>query len=135
MDVPDFAVIKGEFIEQVHSIVWCAAATVDRQGRPRSRILHPIWEGATGWICTHRQSHKSKHLEHNPYISLTYIPAADIMKPVHVDCVAAWENDLGEKRRVWELFKRTPPPLGFDPAVDFVRPDHENFGLLKLTPW
>jgi hypothetical protein len=35
----------------------------------------------------------------------------------------------------WQLFKTTPPPLGFDPAPDFISPDHENFGVLKLTPW
>lgn len=133
MEVPHFADIEAEFIERVHSIVWCTAATVDRQQRPRSRILHPIWEGSTGWICTHRDSHKSKHLEHNPYLSLTY--CTDIMRPIHVDCVTAWVDDLVEKRRVWALFKNTPPPLGFDPAQDFVRPEHDNFGLLKLTPW
>ncbi|GEM_PF-3482663 len=33
------------------------------------------------------------------------------------------------------MFKDAPPPLGYDPASTFVSPDHENFGLLKLTPW
>ena len=46
MEVTNFAEIEAEFIERVHTMVWCSAATVDRQGRPRSRILHPIWEGA-----------------------------------------------------------------------------------------
>jgi hypothetical protein len=40
-----------------------------------------------------------------------------------------------DRRRIWNLFKTTPPPLGYDPANDFIRPDHENFGPLKLTPW
>lgn len=133
MEINHFSEIEDEFIQRVHAIIWCTAATVDRQGRPRSRILHPIWEGATGWVCTHRHSFKSKHLAHNPYVSLTY--AADPMSPVHVDCQTAWVNDMAEKRRVWELFKQTPEPLGFDPASEFERVDHENFGLLKLTPW
>ncbi|GAB4147314.1 MAG: hypothetical protein Fur0021_06020 [Candidatus Promineifilaceae bacterium] len=44
------------FVEMAHRIVWCTAATVDRQGRPRSRILHPIcqWDRQelVGWIVT-----------------------------------------------------------------------------------
>jgi len=27
------------------------------------------------------------------------------------------------------------PPLGYDPADGFIRVDHPDFGLLKLTPW
>jgi hypothetical protein len=38
-----------------------------------SRVLHPIWEGSTGWILTHRGSHKSKHLAANPHTSLAYV--------------------------------------------------------------
>jgi uncharacterized pyridoxamine 5'-phosphate oxidase family protein len=133
MRVNDFATIEAEFIQRVHTMVWCNVATVDSKGRPRSRILHPIWEGATGWIGTHRNSYKQRHLERNPYVSLAYI--ADVMKPVYVDCKATWVEDLAEKERIWHLFATTPPPLGYDPAHDFISPDHENFGLLKLTPW
>jgi hypothetical protein len=32
------------FVEMAHKIVWVSVATVDVQGRPRSRILHPIWQ-------------------------------------------------------------------------------------------
>ncbi len=133
MEVKDFAEIEAEFLKRVHAMVWCNAATVDRKGRPRSRILHPIWEGATGWICTHRNSYKRTQVGDNRYASLAYI--TDIMKPVYVDCTTAWIDDLREKQRVWDLFLNTPPPLGYDPAQDYVRSDHENFGLLKLTPW
>jgi hypothetical protein len=57
------------------------------------------------------------------------------MQPVYADCTVSWVDDLDQKVRVWELFKNAPPPLGYDPAIDFIRPDYENFGLLKLTPW
>lgn len=114
-------------------MVWCNVATIDECQRPRSRILHPYWEGATGWICTHRQSYKARHLEQNPFVSLAYI--AQVMQPVYVDCKTDWEHNLDEKKRVWDLFKSAPEPLGFDPAHDFISPDHEGFGLLKLTPW
>ena len=41
-DVAQFADIETEFIARVHRVVWCNMATVDAQGRPRSRIVHPI---------------------------------------------------------------------------------------------
>ena len=57
---------------RIKRIVWCSVATVDAKGRPRQRILHPIWEGPVGWIATGRHSHKEKHLAKNPYVSLSY---------------------------------------------------------------
>ncbi|HET8841019.1 MAG TPA: pyridoxamine 5'-phosphate oxidase family protein [Ktedonobacteraceae bacterium] len=73
MEVTHFSEIEEEFLQRVHTMVWCSVATIDRKQRPRSRILHPIWEGVTGWIATHPHSHKAQHLEHCPYISLAYI--------------------------------------------------------------
>jgi hypothetical protein len=133
LKVIDFSEIEEEFMERVRKMVWCNVATVDLRQRPRSRIMHPIWEGPTGWIGTHRTSYKSSHLAHNPHVSLAYI--ADVMTPVYVDCTAEWVEDAGEKRRIWDLFAHTPPPVGYDPVPDFISPDHENFGVMKLTPW
>ncbi|MCL4876893.1 MAG: pyridoxamine 5'-phosphate oxidase family protein [Anaerolineae bacterium] len=133
MEVTDFSEIQEEFLRRVHSVVWCTMATLDTRNRPRSRILHPIWEGTTGWITTRRHSHKAKHLAHSPYVSLAY--TADLAKPVYVDCVAEWVDDLDEKKRLWDLLLTTPPPLGFDPAPIYKSVDDSGFGLLKLTPW
>lgn len=133
MRVTHFSEIEAEFIQRVHTMVWCSAATVDGKGRPRSRILHPIWEGSTGWIGTDPNSHKARHLAQNPYISLAYI--ANVMNPVYADCAAEWIDDLSQKQRIWDMFRNAPEPLGYDPATTFVAPDHESFGLLKLTPW
>jgi hypothetical protein len=36
---------------------------------------------------------------------------------------------------IWELFRWTPLPLGYDPASVFGSLDNPDFGLLKLTPW
>ncbi len=114
-------------------IVWCTFATVDRSGKPRSRILHPIWEGPTGWIATGRHSHKEKHLASNPFVSLTY------WDPTHeqamIDCEAAWEDGPGEKQRVWTLFRNTPPPLGYDLGMLWKNVEDPTFGLLRLRPW
>jgi len=136
MDVHSFAEIEAEFIARVSRIVWCTVATVDREGRPRSRILHPIWAGATGYIATGRSSFKAKHLAKNPYVSLTYWDLQH--QQVYADCRAEWEDTIGEKARIWELYKSTPPPLGSDPAMIPVWKDgaqSPEFGVLKLTPW
>ena len=142
--VTSFADIEREFVERAHSIVWCNVATIDTRDRPRSRIVHPIWEGQVGWIATLRHAHiKAKHLAHNPYVSLAYIadvPTRIPLRPVYVDCRAEWDDEPTAKRHVWELFLRAPPPLGYDPALVFgfagiERPEHPNFGVLKLSPW
>jgi general stress protein 26 len=133
IEASSFAEIEGEFIDRVHRIVWCNVATVDRLNRPRSRILHTIWEGSTGWTATRRHSFKAKHLAHNPNVSLAYI--ADLLKPVFVECVATWDDNLDDKNRVWMLFAAAPPPLGYDPTPIFESPEHPDFGLLKFTPW
>lgn len=131
--VDTFAAIEAEFIQRVHTVVWCNAATIDRQNRPRSRVLHPIWEGMTGWVTTRRDSPKIKHLTVNSAISLAYI--AEPFKPVYVECHAVWDGDLTTRQRIWSLLRKTPEPLGFDPALawgDIADPDN---GLLRLTPW
>ena len=58
MEVSSFAEIETEFIERVHHMVWCNVATIDTLDRPRSRILHPLWEGTVGWITTRRNQHQ-----------------------------------------------------------------------------
>ncbi len=67
-----FSDLEAKFKEITTRIVWCTVATVDTAGRPRARILHPVWDGSTGWIATGRQSHKAKHIANTPYVSLTY---------------------------------------------------------------
>jgi general stress protein 26 len=115
MQVQNFADIEPEFIERVHRMVWCSLATVGPDNRPRSRVLHTMWQGNIGWLLTRRQTFKTQHLAHNPYVSLAYI--ADILKPVYAECRAEWVDDPGEKQRRWDWFKNTPPPLGYDPAI------------------
>ncbi len=133
MDVEDFAALAEKFTEITTRIVWCTVATVDRQGRPRSRILHPVWQEHMGWIATGRTSHKAKHLENNPFVSLTY------WDPQHeqtiIDCSAEWCDDQPTKSQIWNLLKETPEPVGYDPIAFWSGEEDENFGVLKLTPW
>lgn len=135
--IVSFTDIEEEFIQRVHTMVWCNVATLDSKNRPRSRILHPIWEvqdgQPIGWIATLRHSPKSKHLARHPYVSLAYI--ADLVKPVYVDCRAEWDDTLETKQRIWDMFHTAPPPLGYDPTPIFKAVDDPNFGMLKLIPW
>jgi general stress protein 26 len=134
VEVASFADVQDEFLTRITRIVWCTVATVDAQSRPRTRILHPIWEGSTGWIATGRDSHKAKHLARDPFVSLSYWDPQH--QQVYADCRAEWEDDPAEKRRIWDLYKNTPPPLGYDPAMIWQGGhDDPGYGLLKLTPW
>jgi general stress protein 26 len=133
MEVLSFADMQSEFMERIQSAVYCSMATVDLKGRPRSRILHPIWDGPSGWVISWPESHKARHLEHNPYVSLAYIQ--DIKKPVYIDALAEWIDDDGEKQRIWNLHQMTPSPLGFDPQPHYGTIHHPYFGLLRFTPW
>ena len=133
MDVASFAEIEQDFQQRVARIVWCTVATVDTKGRPRTRILHPIWEGSTGWIATGRHSLKEKHLAANPNVSLSYWDQEH--QQVYVDAKAEWVDDQPEKLRIWELYKNTPGPYGYDPGIIWRDgPDDPGYGLLKLTP-
>src|SRR3954468_10199676 len=123
---------------RVNAMVWCSVATIDSQGHPRSRILHPLWEGSTAWITTDPRSLKSQHLARHPVVSLAYI--RDVAKPAYAECRAEWVIDPETKRHVWDLCLNTPPPMGFDPAPIYGAPDEPEvgrpqFGVLKLTPF
>lgn len=128
-----FSEIETEFLQRVHTMVWCSMATRDTKDRLRSRILHPLWEGAIGWASARPQSLKARHIAHCPYVSLAYI--SDMARPVYVDCTAEWEKDDEKKRLVWELFKTTPPPAGFDLGKIFKGMEDPEYGVLKFTPW
>lgn len=134
METKNFGDIEAEFQARVQRIVWCTVATVDRRGRPRTRILHPIWEGTTGWIATGRQTLKTKHLADNPYVSCSYWDQQH--QQIYVDCKAEWVDAKPEKDRIWDLYGKTPPPLGYDLGMIWQGgKDDPTYGLLKLTPW
>jgi hypothetical protein len=43
-----------------------------------------------------------------------------------------------DRRRIWDLYKDTPPPVGYDPAIVPAwkdGPESEDLGVLRLTPW
>ena len=138
MEVSEFPEIRSEFQRRVERIVWCNVATMDRRDRPRSRILHPVWEypedQPVGWIATGRHTLKTKHLDRNPFVSLTYWDPEH--EQVMAECRASWEDDPDEKARIWNLICSAPEPVGYD--LNMFWPgglDDPNFGAMKLQPW
>lgn len=129
-----FSEIQDEFHKRVQRIVWCTLTTIDRKGRPRARIIHPIWEGSTGYIATGPGSLKAKHIAANPYVSCSYWDQQH--EQIYADCKGSWISDPAEKKRIWDLFKNTPMPYGYDPAMFWPGgPESPEFGVLKLEPW
>jgi len=127
-----------EFLDIAHSIAWCSVATVDRRGRPRSRILHPVWErdgdGLTGWIGTTATALKTAHLAHAPYVSCSYWdPTHDTAQ---AECAASWVTGDDGLAAAWERLRSAPPPMGYDPAPIWPDgPTGEDFVALRLDPW
>jgi hypothetical protein len=132
--------VAPAFVAMAHRIVWCSAASVDARGRPRSRVLHPIWEWdgsrLVGWIGTGPTPLKRAHLKASPYLSLGYwTPSHDTCV---AECAAAWAFDDHTRTRVWQLFRSAPEPLGFDPALISGwdgGPTSDAFAVLRLEPW
>ena len=83
----DLATVAPAFVGMAHATVWATVATVDRLARPRTRILHPIWEwdgsALVGWIATRPTPVKRVHIEHSPFLSITY------WAPSHDTCIFA----------------------------------------------
>jgi hypothetical protein len=127
------------FVEMAHRIVWCSAASVDARGRPRSRVLHPIWQwdGArlTGWIGTSPTTTKRAHLQASAHLSLNY------WSPTHDTCVAecraALAFDNNTREMVWNLFLNAPPPVGYNPRIvpSWESPDCDAFAVIRVEPW
>jgi hypothetical protein len=121
--------------------VFCVATTVDEQGRPRSRMLHPIFgvRGGRplGWALTGRTPLKTRHLAANPHMSCAFwTPSQDA---VFADCRTEWVEGDAEKAEVWDLFHDTPPPLGWgrEGMAGYGPERWRNpvFTPLRLEPW
>lgn len=135
MKVASFEDIRDAFFGYVQAFVYCNMATIAPNDRPRSRIVHPVWgNDAIGWILSVPDTPKSKHLEHCPYVSLSYY-AHDIAHPVYVECTATLVTDREEHLRVWEFIKHAPPPMGFDPEPHYGTIDHPHWGVIRLDAY
>jgi hypothetical protein len=138
MTTTALADLAPAFIEMAHRIVWCVAATTDRDGNPSTRVLHPIWEWdgehLDGWILTSPLSPKAAHIDSTPRLSITY------WAPSHDTCTAScrveWDNSDEGRSAGWVRFAEGPPPVGYDPSIVplWTSPSVPEFGVLHLTP-
>jgi Pyridoxamine 5'-phosphate oxidase len=136
-----FAELEDGFLRITAQTVFCVATTVDERGRPRGRVLHPLFivdDGRPlGWALTGRTPLKSRHLAANPHMSCSYwTPSHDT---VLIDCVASWVDDDAEKERVFDVFLSTPMPLGWGAeGLAGYGPERWRspvFTPLRLEPW
>ncbi|MPY93790.1 MAG: pyridoxamine 5'-phosphate oxidase family protein [Acidimicrobiia bacterium] len=129
--------VAPAFVEMAHRIVWASVATVDRHGRPRSRVLHPIWQwdgtSLVGWVAT--QPTRRAHLAQTSNVSCNY------WAPAHDTCLAECRAELvfdePTRAAVWDLFANGPEPVGYDPAIipGWDDPSSPGFVALRLDPW
>jgi hypothetical protein len=123
------------FVAIAHRVVWCSLATVDRRGRPRSRLVHPVWEltddGLVGWLGSRPTPLRTAHLAATPFVSCSYWdPRHDVAV---AECEAAWSDD---KEHAWEVFRSAPAPVGYDPATIWPEGPHDpDAGVIRLDPW
>ena len=108
-------------------------ATVDRDGRPRTRIVHPVWEDNTAWMTSLRVGPKAEDLDRMPYVSLAYV--GDPLKPAYAECVASWVDDRNERIAIWERIAAIPEPLGYNTETMFGSYDFPNLTRLRLAAW
>jgi hypothetical protein len=127
------------FVEIAHRVVWATVATADPQGRPWTRILHPLWEWdgerLVGWVGTTPTRTKRSHLEAHPFASATYWhPSHDTAT---AQCRAQLVTDDDTRTWLWERFRGEPEPLGYDPAIipTWEGPLSPAFAALRLEPW
>jgi hypothetical protein len=132
--------IAPAFIKMAHSIVWASVATVDANGRPRSRILHPIWEwdgtDLFGWIATVPSPVKRAHLAAHPEMSVSYWTTNH--DTCTADCLVEWYLDDDTRQQVWDRFARGPEPVGYDPRIIpqwADGPTSDEFAALRLRPY
>ena len=129
----------GRFVAIAHAIVWCTLGTVDAAGRPRSRLVHPVWEelddgGLTGWLTTRSATPKLRHIEATPYVSCSYW--SEKHDVAVAECHARAVTDPGEREQAWAAVAATPAPAGFDPATIWPGGPHDpGFALVRMRPW
>ncbi|HYI57027.1 MAG TPA: pyridoxamine 5'-phosphate oxidase family protein [Microlunatus sp.] len=134
----DFEPLREDFLRFTTDIVYCTVTTVDPKGRPRSRVMHPIFEVVDGvpqgWALTDRTPLKDRHLSANPHVACLYWSPAQ--NTVAIDCTAEWVTDESVLLEVWDIFAAPEPPgwgdlSGYgDEGIH-----HPRFHVLRLLPY
>jgi Pyridoxamine 5'-phosphate oxidase len=136
-----FSELEEDFLRIVGETVFCTVMTVGEDGKPRNRMLHPVFlvrnGRPLGWALTGRTPLKTRHLAANPHVACSYWnPSHDT---VFVDCVASWSRGgVGEGGRLGRL-PRDPAAARLGPeGLDGYGEDkwrNPIFTPLRLEPW
>jgi hypothetical protein len=128
----DFDEIAGEFRRRVVKTIWCTLATVDTRGRARTRIVHPVWDGPTGWLGARAGTPKLAHIAEHPDVSLLYWDPDH--EQVTIDARATVESSKDARKAAWAAFQVPEPPYGFDPAPIWSGgPEGDGFAAIRLV--
>ncbi|GAA3473322.1 pyridoxamine 5'-phosphate oxidase family protein [Nonomuraea roseola] len=134
----EFSEIQDAFEAYIGDIVYATMTTVDKKGRPRARVLIPVWEVVDGeplgWLATYKTPVKAAHLAGNPHTTFSYWTPRQ--NAVSVDTVAEWVEDIEVKRRVWDLYRKTSPRgAGYNLGNFWTSPGDPKLHVLRLEPW
>lgn len=128
----DFDAIAAEFHRRVAKTIWCTLATVDPRGRARARIVHPVWDGPTGWFGARAGTPKLAHITQHPDVALLYWDPDH--EQVTIDARATIESGPEACREAWAAFQAPPPPYGYDPAPIWPGgPESDDFIAIRLV--
>ncbi|MEV6556965.1 pyridoxamine 5'-phosphate oxidase family protein [Nocardia sp. NPDC051756] len=136
--VASFADLEPEFDRYVGQIGYATMVTVDRQHRPRTRVLIPIWENVDGsplgWLATYKTPIKAAHIAANPQVNFSYWAPGN--NSVAVDATAEWVDSPEVRQQVWRLYGQTSPPgAGYDLGQFWRSPEDPKLQILRLDPW
>ncbi|MGY0021275.1 pyridoxamine 5'-phosphate oxidase family protein [Streptomyces sp. YJ-C3] len=137
-EVAPFADLQDTFFRYIRDIKYATMITVDRENRPRARVLLPVWEVVdgrpVGWLATYKTPVKTAHLAHSPHT--TYAYWSPRQNTVHVDALSTWGDDEAARRHAWDLYlKGGPPGVGCDP-VHYWRDDPQDpeYHVIHIEP-
>lgn len=118
MTVGAFAELAEDFLHIMAATVFCTATTVDANATSAradaASDFHPPRRTAAR-LGAHgaNAAEDAVPCRQPPHVLRLLDPRP--RTPVFVDCVAVWAEAVREKQEVWELFRGTPPPLGYGP--------------------
>lgn len=122
--------LVDDLAEIVNRIIWSTVSTTDRHGRPRTRVMHPVWNikptEVTGLVGSRPTPVKKAHLARSPWLTCAY------WSPDHdaafLDCHAEWTTD---KDAAWARLAADYDPLTVWPSGR----TSSDFGALVLVPY
>ncbi|ONI79700.1 hypothetical protein ALI144C_23345 [Actinosynnema sp. ALI-1.44] len=120
--------VTEDLAEIVTRIIWSTVSTTDRLGRPRTRVMHPVWEitaeSVVGFVGTRRTPVKVAHIARSPWVTCAY------WSPDHdaafVDCHVTWVGS-----EAWDRLA-----AGYDPTTLWPDgPSSPDFAAWQLRPY